>query len=731
MATYVVTLEAKKDLYPILLANGNLISESNLENGYHQAVWEDPYPKPSYLFAIVAGNLACNERNFITKSGQKKLLQIWAKPTEINNTEHALNCLINAIKWDEERFNLELDLERYMIVAIDDFNFGGMENKGLNIFHSQLISANPDVATDQKYLAIESIVAHEYFHNWTGNRVTCRDWFQLSLKEGLTVFRDQEFSLDRIGDPTGRALRRIQTVNILRSGQFPEDSGPMAHPVRPDSYESVENFYTATIYSKGAEVIRMIHTLLGEPGFQKGMALYFARHDGSAVTCDDFVAAMSDANHFDLSQFKLWYSQSGTPQIKVIETYDEDTKQYSIALAQSCNATPGQEKKEAFHIPLLIKLISKSETPLDFKYSSPFLHQLKKQNETLIFNNIETKPYLSINRQFSAPVIIDLDRSQDDLVNQLQNDDDALNRWDASQKITADLILKGELPNERLMEAYKEILCDEDLNPDYRTLIFSTPSESYLSEPLEVYDPIKLATDRYSYIKYFAKAFEPQWLELYHSMKNDGPYILEAKEISKRSLKNLCLKNLVFADPNKYDSLARTQYESANNLTDRMAAISALTLNSAPSAIICLEDFYKKNQKTSSIIDTWFTLQAMKKPTTEFSILNEIEKLSKHPAFIGEINPNRVNSLYSAFFYGNTLGFRQIDGAGYSFWYEKVLELDKINPTLAASLARANLNWKRYTPIHQELISSHLKKILSSKDLSANVREIVLKSLNN
>ncbi len=730
MATYVVTLEAKKDLYPVLLSNGNLLSQSDLDDGYHQAVWEDPYPKPSYLFALVAGKLASNEKTFITKSGKKKLLQIWSQPAEANNTEHALNCLVHAIKWDEERFNLELDLERYMIVAVDDFNFGGMENKGLNIFHSHLISANPDVATDQKFLAIESIVAHEYFHNWTGNRVTCRDWFQLSLKEGLTVFRDQQFSLDRIGDATGRALRRIQTVNGLRSGQFPEDSGPMAHPVRPDSYESIDNFYTATVYSKGAEVIRMIHTLLGEDGFQKGMALYFERHDGSAVTCDDFVAAMSDANHFDLSQFKLWYSQSGTPRVKISETYDEDTKKYTIELQQSCNPTPGQDKKEAFHIPLSMKLISKSNTPLNSKYSDPFLHQLKKESETLTFDNVDSKPYLSINRQFSAPIIVDIERSQEDLVDQLQNDDDALNRWDAAQKITADLILKGEIPSEQLMSTYKEILCNENLNPSYRSFIFSIPGESYLSESLKIFDPIKLSTDRYEYVQHFAKAFESEWLEQYHLMKNDGPYNLEAKEMSMRSLKNLCLNNLVNADPIKYDSLARLQYESANNLTDRLAALSALAMYSAPSASKCLKDFYEKNQNRNSIVDTWFSLQAMKKPTADFSITDEIDRLSKHPAF-SATNPNRVSSLYMAFFYGNTLGHRQIDGTGYDLWCQKVLELDKINPHVAASLSRANLNWKKYTPIHQKLISSKMNEILADKNLSSNVREIILKSLNN
>jgi aminopeptidase N len=730
MATYIVTLEAKKDLYPILLANGNLISESNLEDGYHQAVWEDPYPKPSYLFALVAGKLASKDKDFITKSGRKKLLQIWAQPSEINNTEYALDCLVSAIKWDEERFNLELDLDRYMIVAIDDFNFGGMENKGLNIFHSHLISANPDVATDQKYLAIEGIVAHEYFHNWTGNRVTCRDWFQLSLKEGLTVFRDQQFSLDRIGDQNGRALRRIQTVNALRSGQFPEDSGPMAHPVRPDSYESIDNFYTATVYSKGAEVIRMIHTLLGEERFQKGMALYFERHDGSAVTCDDFVAAMSDANNFDLSQFKLWYSQSGTPHVKVKEAFDEGTKKYVIQLEQSCKPTPGQDEKEAFHIPLLIKLISKSDVPINTKYSKPFLHELKKESETLTFDNLDSKPYLSINREFSAPIILDIERSQEDLVDQLQNDDDALNRWDASQKITADLILKGEMPSEQLMRTYKEILCNENLNPSYRSFIFSVPAEPYLSASLKIVDPIKLATDRYAYVEHFSKAFESEWLEQYHLMKNDGPYNLETKEISRRSLKNLCLNNLVNANPAKYDSLARLQYECANNLTDRMAAISALSMYSAPSASTCLKDFYEKNQNISSIIDTWFSLQAMKKPSIEFSITSEIEKLSKHPAFVAT-NPNRVSSLYMAFFYGNTLGHRQISGSGYDLWCQKVLELDKINPHVAASLARANLNWKKFTPIHQKFISDKMNEILADKNLSSNVREIIFKSLNN
>jgi aminopeptidase N len=460
------------------------------------------------------------------------------------------------------------------------------------------------------------------------------------------------------------------------------------------------------------------------------MDLYFKRHDGSAVTCDDFVAAMSDANNFDLSQFKLWYSQAGTPHVKVKESYDEDIKQYIVQLEQSCGPSPGQDLKEAFHIPLLIKLISKSNTPLNTKYSSPFLYQLKKDSETLTFDNVESKPYLSINREFSAPVIIEINRSQDDLVEQLQNDDDALNRWDASQKITANLILKGEIPNEYLMSTYKEILSDKNLNPSYRSFIFSIPTESYLSESLEIFDPVKLAFDRHTYIQHFAKAFESLWLEQYYLMKNDGPYTLDPIEISMRSLKNLCLNNLVNANPNKYDSLARLQYESANNLTDRLAAISALTLHSAPSAVICLKDFYEKNQKTNSNIDIWFALQAMKKPRIEFSIIDEIKILSKHQAFV-TTNPNRVGSLYAAFFYSNTLGHRQIDGAGYDLWCQKVLEIDKINPHVAASLARANLNWKKYTPIHQELISRKMNEILDDKDLSSSVREIILKSLNN
>ena len=728
MAKYRVTLEGNKALYPTLLSNGNLITQTDLGNGFHQAIWEDPFPKPSYLFALVAGNLCHINKTIYAPNGQKKLLQVWAVQSDIGNTEHALNSLIHAIEWDQKRFGLELDLERFMIVAVADFNFGAMENKGLNLFNSRLILANPNIATDSTYLAIEGIVAHEYFHNWTGNRITCRDWFQLSLKEGLTVFRDQEFSSDRIQSPTGRALRRIRTVNMLRSVQFLEDAGPMAHPVRPESYQTIDNFYTSTVYNKGAELIRMIHALLGEDGFQKGIALYINRHDGQAVTCDDFVAAMADANDYDLNQFKLWYSQAGTPHVRVTEFYDKNTKQYSLHLKQSCATSVGQKNKKPFLIPLLIKLIPKGTEINNLIGQTQFLHQLKAREETLFFENINSKPALSINRQFTAPIIIDLEQSEDDLINQLQNDDDAFNRWEASQKINVNLILQGKLPSACLLRTYRSILTNPEIAPEYRALIFTLPSEGYLAQHLQIIDPIKLTRDRLAFAHILAKEFEYEWLGIYHLMQTTGPYSPEIQAMGKRSLKNLCLSNLLNADCNTYDDLAKMQYELADNLTDRLGSIAPMTLFSTPSAEKCLENFYKENQCADSVVDIWFSLQSLRMPTPTFSILPEIERLSQHPAF-SITNPNRVSSLYSAFCYGNSFGFHQVDGSGYDFWSKKVLELDALNPTLAASLARVNLNWKKLIPVHQDLILQNLKRILANSSLSINVREIISKCL--
>jgi len=441
MATYQVTLRAIKKDFPVLLSNGNLIKEEELPNGWHSAVWQDPFPKPSYLFALVAGKLEAIERTIKSQSGKEKLLQVWVEAKDLDKTEHAMDSLIASIKWDEQRFGLELDLDRFMIVAVGDFNMGAMENKGLNIFNTKFVLANPETASDVDYSNIESVVAHEYFHNWTGNRVTCRDWFQLSLKEGLTVFRDQEFSADQMGSASGKAVKRIEDVRLLRQVQFPEDAGPMAHPIRPDSYQEINNFYTVTVYEKGAEIIRMQQTLLGREGFRKGMDLYFKRHDGQAVTCDDFVSAMSDANQKDLTEFKRWYSQAGTPRVKVEENFAGNT--YQVKLTQSCPATPGQDTKEPFHIPLLYKILGTESSSDSSKASNEQLFELTQTSQTITVEGLKQKPTLSINRNFSAPIVLDFEQSESDLLTLLRQDDDAFNRWEAAQKLFMRSILNG------------------------------------------------------------------------------------------------------------------------------------------------------------------------------------------------------------------------------------------------------------------------------------------------
>jgi aminopeptidase N len=458
MVTYQVTLRAIKKDFPVLLSNGNLIKEEELPNGWHSAVWQDPFPKPSYLFALVAGKLQAIERTIKSQSGKDKLLQVWVEAKDLDKTEHAMDSLIASIKWDEQRFGLELDLDRFMIVAVGDFNMGAMENKGLNIFNTKFVLANPETASDVDYSNIESVVAHEYFHNWTGNRVTCRDWFQLSLKEGLTVFRDQEFSADQMGSASGKAVKRIEDVRLLRQVQFPEDAGPMAHPIRPDSYQEINNFYTVTVYEKGAEIIRMQQTLLGRDGFRKGMDLYFKRHDGQAVTCDDFVSAMSDANQKDLSQFKRWYSQAGTPRVKIEESFSGNT--YQVKLTQSCPTTPGQDKKEPFHIPLLFKLIESEPSDYSNKASTEQLFELTQTSQTITVEGLKQKPTLSINRNFSAPIVLDFEQSESDLLTLLRHDDDAFNRWEAAQKLFMKSVLNGETLTTELLDTLKDILVD-------------------------------------------------------------------------------------------------------------------------------------------------------------------------------------------------------------------------------------------------------------------------------
>ena len=725
MARYKVTIDADKTKYPILLSNGNLESLEEIGDGWHRAVWNDPFPKPSYLFALVAGRLVNKDRTIQTKSGKSKLLQIWSAPEEIDQTEFAMDSLVNAIRWDENRFDLELDLDRFMIVCVRDFNMGAMENKGLNIFNSSSILADLELSTDSHFLSVENIIAHEYFHNWTGNRITCRDWFQLSLKEGLTVFRDQEFSFDQIDNDSGKALRRIGIVNGLRSTQFLEDASSMAHPIRPDSYETIENFYTATVYAKGAEVIRMMQTILGFHGFRKGFDLYINRHDGQAVTCDELINAMQDANQFNLEQFSLWFSQAGTPRVKVKESFNLVDKEYTLTLKQYCNPTPNQSLKKDFHIPLKTKLISSERHP---KLNQEWLWELKNHSETIVISGISKKPNLSINRQFSAPVILEYNQTQSDLFKQLEFDDDAFSRWEASQKLNTQLILNATEPPKKLLDIYQKILNNSSFDPDYRVLIFSLPSENYLSQQLNQYDPVKLAQDRLNYLSILAKKLEKDWHGAYKTYSVKEKYANDVTSISRRSLKNLCLTMLLHSNITKWDVLALNQYMDADNMTDRFNALNILTKMSSPHAPQCLAHFYNKYENYSSVIDTWFSIQALAYPTSPINIVEKIKNLCCHPAFKYD-NPNRFHSLITAFCFGNPMGYNQLDESGYDLWADQVMKIDSVNPNIASRLARANLNWKKFTPQYQDKIKNKIKCMLDTPSLSINTREILTKNI--
>ena len=725
MARYRVTLRAREAECPVLLSNGNLISTEKLPNGWHSAVWEDPFPKPSYLFALVAGKLECIEETITTSRGAKKLLQIWVEPHDLKKTRHAMDSLIASIHWDEKRYGLELDLERFMIVAVGDFNMGAMENKGLNIFNTKYVLAQAEAATDSDFANIESVVAHEYFHNWTGNRVTCRDWFQLSLKEGLTVFRDQEFSADQMGGESGRAVRRIEDVRLLRQLQFPEDAGPMAHPIRPDEYQEINNFYTVTVYEKGAEVVRMYQTLLGIEGFRKGMDLYFKRHDGQAVTCDDFLAAMADANERDLSQFKNWYSQAGTPKVKVEESYDADKKQYQITLTQSPSANTVHKDSKPFHIPLKMRLLTSADDQVET------LLELTQHKQTWTFEQVTSRPVLSINRNFSAPINLDFDQSEADLLTMFSSDDDAFNRWEAGQKLAMQMILDNRLPDKALIEAYRTLLTDPDLDPAFKELALTLPAETYLYEQCASVDPQQIYAARRAFRHAIASELRIEWAALYQQMQTPGPFNPDAASAGKRALKNLALSMLLEADPLIWAPMAVNQYQNADNMTDRYAALAGLVIHGSKSAAACLDDFYIRFADDALVIDKWFALQSSRPPVANAeSTLSEVRRLREHEAFKMN-NPNRVRSVIHAFCMNNPASFHQTDGSGYVFWAESVLALDPINPQVAARLARGLDRWRQFAPIYQEQMLSALRRVAACETLSADVKEVVSKALGN
>ncbi len=738
MAKYTVMLRADKERYPVLLSNGNLVEEGDLEDGRHYAKWEDPFPKPSYLFALVAARLVRQEETIRLADGRDALLQVWVEEGNLDKTDYAMQSLKNSIRWDEERWGLELDLDRFMIVATSDFNMGAMENKGLNIFNTKFVLANPRVATDIDFQGIEAVVGHEYFHNWTGNRVTCRDWFQLSLKEGLTVFRDQEFSADMIGTETGRAISRIDQVRTLRQAQFPEDAGPMAHPVRPDSYVEINNFYTVTVYEKGAEVVRMYQTLLGREVFRKGMDLYFERHDGQAVECDDFRRAMADASGRDLGQFERWYSQAGTPLLRAETRYDEQAGTYTLKLSQSCPPTPGQPEKLPFHIPVAVGLLAADGRDLPLTIDGEDLGttavlELTEAEQSFVFTGVREQPTPSLLRNFSAPVILQYGYSDADLLHLFSHDSDPVNRWEAGQRLAMGRLLKltGEAAagsrldlDDTFVEAMRKMLVDESLDPGFREQALLLPSETMIAEQLQDVDPLAVHMARQFVRADIGTRLREELLAQYEANQTPGEYSPDAASAGRRALKNLALSYLTAAPDAHSLALAEHQFDEATNMTDRVAALGALVHARADSAVPALERFYDEFQDEALVVDKWFALQASAATTN----VGAVRALMTHPAFSLR-NPNRARSLVSTFCVANPVQFHAPDGSGYRFWAEQVIALDALNPQVASRLARAMDRWRRYAPALRVHMEAALRQVAGVGKLSNDVREVVGKAL--
>ena len=744
MARYTVMLRADKRDYPVLLSNGNLVEEGDLGDGRHYALWEDPFMKPSYLFALVAGKLVCQEERITQPSGREALLQVWVEEGNLDKTQHAMDSLKNSILWDESRFGLELDLERFMIVAVGDFNMGAMENKGLNIFNTKYVLANSRIATDADYANIEAVVGHEYFHNWTGNRVTCRDWFQLSLKEGLTVFRDQEFSADMVGTDSGRAVKRIDDVRVLRQAQFPEDAGPMAHPVRPDSYVEISNFYTVTIYEKGSEVVRMYQTLLGRDGFRKGMDLYFARHDGQAVTCDDFRAAMADASGRKLDQFERWYSQAGTPRVAVTTRYDAGASTYDITLTQSCPPTPGQKTKLPFHIPVKVGLLDAAGADLPLAMDGEDLAnapttrvlELTEASQTFRLIGIPGQPVPSLLRDFSAPVVLDYPYSDDELAFLMAHDSDPFNRWEAGQRLAMrrllaliDMVQKGEPLQQASarLDTYAAVLHktlnDTALDPSFREMVLTLPSEGVLAEQMDVIAPQAIHTARQFMRRFLARTLRNELVQIVELNQTPGDYSPDALSAGKRGLKNVALLYLAELDDTDSHAMAQSQYDQAGNMTDRIAALSALQNSSAPGRRSALAHFYTEFEDEPLVIDKWFSLQA----TSSAANVAAVRALMKHPAFSMK-NPNRARSLIFSFCNGNPSQFHAADGSGYLYWAEQVIALDAINPQVSARLARTMDRWRKYAPALQTQMQAALRRVAATPQ-SKDLAEVITKAL--
>ena len=741
MSTFTTTVIGDKNRYPILLSNGNPVGSGPQDDGRHWATWEDPFKKPAYLFALVVGDLWCVEDTFTTMSQREVALRIYVEPENIDKCQHAMNSLKKSMRWDEETYGREYDLDIFMIVAVNDFNMGAMENKGLNIFNSSAVLARAETATDAAHQRVEAIVAHEYFHNWSGNRVTCRDWFQLSLKEGFTVFRDAGFSADM----NSATVKRIQDVAYLRTHQFAEDAGPMAHAVRPDSFIEISNFYTLTVYEKGSEVVGMLHTLLGAEGFRKGSDLYFDRHDGQAVTCDDFIKAMEDANGVDLTQFKRWYSQAGTPRLSVSEQYDGASQTYSLTFSQSCPATPGQTEKLPFVIPVALGLLDAKgkELPLQLAgESSPAgtsrVLSVTESQQTFTFTGIAEQPLPSLLRGFSAPVKLHFAYSRDQLMFLMQHDSDGFNRWEAGQQLAVQVLQdligqhqRGEalVMDQRLVQALRSVLGNEQLDQAMVAEMLSLPGEAYLTEISDVADVEAIHAAREFARKQLADSlYDALWAryQANREVSKTTPYVPQASHFARRALQNIALSYLMLTGKPEVLAAALEQFEHSDNMTERLTALAVL-VNSPFEAekAQALASFAEHFKDNPLVMDQWFSVQA---GSTLPGGLQRVRELMEHPAFNIK-NPNKVRALIGAFAGQNLINFHAADGSGYRFLADRVIQLNGFNPQIASRQLAPLTRWRKYDSARQALMKAELERIRNSGELSSDVFEVVSKSL--
>lgn len=737
MARYSTTIIADKSAFPVLLSNGNPVAQGQVDKQRHWVKWVDPFRKPSYLFALVAGRLSLLEDHYTTLLGRQVLLQIYAEAHDLPKCGHAMESLKNAMRWDENTYGLEYDLDRYMVVAVSDFNMGAMENKGLNIFNTKFVLVSPETATDVDFEGVESVIAHEYFHNWSGNRVTCRDWFQLSLKEGFTVFRDQEFSCDM----QSRAVKRIEDVRTLRAAQFPEDAGPMAHPVRPASYIEINNFYTVTIYEKGAEVIRMLETLLGHRKFIDGAQLYFKRHDGHAVTTDDFVRAMSDASGRDLSQFQRWYDQAGTPVLTVCDRYDADRHEYTLTVAQSCPATPGQIEKLPFHIPLALGLLDEQGRDIALQLvgeeqaaGTTRVLDVTEAEQSFVFAKIANQPLPSLLRGFSAPVKLEYAYNDAQLAFLLGHDSDSFVRWDAGQTLVLNWLKSwiqatktGQALSDAnaLVQAFRAVLSDQSLDPAFRALVLTLPTDTEIADQLLEIDPEAIHLARSTLLNTLASELANDWQAIYQASTIDGEYQANSQQAGLRALRRVCLSYLAASNTPEARQIVRRHFDTADNMTDQMAALIALNDSDWPERDACLDSFYTQWQNEALVVDKWFDLQAVsRRPDTPA----RLRLLLNHPAF-NRKNPNRLRSLLGAFAHRNLRHFHALDGSGYALLADEVIAIDESNPQIASRLVSAFNRCQKLESQRQALMRIQLERIVDKPGLSGDVFEVVSRNL--